>query len=91
MAVKDFKPIVNEFVTNSLILGTFSEKGPKKCSGLNITKYSQEKLVDTFTQYFNLQEGHEETCRETCRESGHLRIGKQFLLWKQDAETVGGK
>ncbi len=37
------------------ILGTFSEDGPKKCSGLDITQYSVEKLEAIFEDYFELE------------------------------------
>jgi hypothetical protein len=36
-----------------LILGTFSEKGPDKCSGLEVKKYSQESMSDKFEDGFN--------------------------------------
>lgn len=32
----------------SLILGTFSENGPKKCSGLDITQYNENKMKSVF-------------------------------------------
>lgn len=35
-----------------LLLGTFSENGPKKCSGLNIMQYSESKMKDTFSSNF---------------------------------------
>ena len=31
-----------------LILGTFSENGPEKCSGLNVSRYSTESLKEIF-------------------------------------------
>ena len=37
------------------ILGTFSEDGPKKCSGLDITQYSVEKLEGVFEEDFELE------------------------------------
>lgn len=37
--------IVHKSVSGFLILGTFSEKGPKKCSGLDIQQYSEESLT----------------------------------------------
>jgi SAM-dependent methyltransferase len=37
------------------ILGTFSEEGPKKCSGLDITQYSVEKMVTIFGNDFELE------------------------------------
>lgn len=35
-----------------LVIGTFSEQGPKKCSGLEIKQYSQESLVQVFDKAF---------------------------------------
>ena len=35
-----------------LIIGTFSENGPKKCSGLTIKQYSKSSLTNRFAQYF---------------------------------------
>lgn len=36
----------------SLIVGTFSENGPQKCSGLEISQYSPEQLTATFEPTF---------------------------------------
>ncbi len=36
----------------SLIVGTFSENGPLKCSGIEITQYSQQSMVRTFADNF---------------------------------------
>lgn len=36
------------------ILGTFSENGPKKCSGLDITQYSEKSMIEKFGPYFEL-------------------------------------
>lgn len=35
-----------------LIISTFSETGPEKCSGLPVTKYSQEELKRVFGKFF---------------------------------------
>jgi len=35
-----------------LIVSTFSHSGPEKCSGLNISQYSQDELKALFGQYF---------------------------------------
>ena len=45
-----------------LILGTFSESGPKKCSGLDIKKYSPTTLSSCFEKSFE---------RIRCMEEGH--------------------
>ena len=36
-----------------LIIGTFSENGPEKCSGLNVKRYTEKELSGTFQKYFN--------------------------------------
>ena len=38
--------------TGQLIIGTFSENGPTKCSGIEIKQYSETELENTFTQTF---------------------------------------
>jgi ubiquinone/menaquinone biosynthesis C-methylase UbiE len=35
-----------------LVIGTFSEVGPKKCSGIDIKQYSKKGLTDQFKKYF---------------------------------------
>lgn len=35
-----------------LIMGTFSEQGPKKCSGIDIKQYSEKTMCDLFKQFF---------------------------------------
>ena len=35
-----------------LVVGTFSEQGPKKCSGLEIKQYSEDGLVEVFKNQF---------------------------------------
>lgn len=39
----------------TFILATFSEEGPKKCSGLDITQYSVEKMEAIFEEDFELE------------------------------------
>lgn len=38
----------------ALVMGTFSDNGPKKCSGLDITQYNQESLRLVFESHFEL-------------------------------------
>lgn len=38
-----------------LFVGTFSENGPKKCSGIEIKQYSEEALSQVFTDSFQLE------------------------------------
>lgn len=37
----------------ALIIGTFSEDGPLKCSGIDIKQYSEQSLTACFSEYFN--------------------------------------
>ena len=47
--------------TNGLyFVGTFSESGPLKCSGLEITQYSKEKFLKIFGTHFSLLSSFEE-------------------------------
>ena len=39
-----------------LALGTFSINGPKKCSGLDVSQYSEQSLNEIFKSDFNLLE-----------------------------------
>jgi predicted TPR repeat methyltransferase len=39
-----------------LILGTFSQNGPEKCSGLNVSRYSTESLKEIFNPELNMIE-----------------------------------
>lgn len=44
--------MVTNAVTDTFIIGTFSENGPLKCSGLEISQYNEEKLVLLFGRSF---------------------------------------
>lgn len=35
-----------------LVIGTFSEQGPKTCSGINIKQYSEQIMTDQFKNFF---------------------------------------
>lgn len=43
---KNIKP------TGVLVIGTFSEKGPKKCSGIEIRQYTEMKMTDLLKHFF---------------------------------------
>jgi len=53
--IKNYVSLVNEFVEKQLILSTFSINGPLKCSGLNITQYSSEKMDELFKENFQMK------------------------------------
>jgi trans-aconitate methyltransferase len=44
--------IVEKWVTKFLIIGTFSDKGPTKCSGLEIKQYTETTLEKQFNSEF---------------------------------------
>ena len=51
--LEKYKSIIEKAVDGFLVIGTFSENGPLKCSGLEISQYSEEKLTTTFKNNFN--------------------------------------
>lgn len=52
--VANYVKTVNEAIALNgyLIIGTFSEQGPKKCSGIDIKQYSENSLSQLFTKEF---------------------------------------
>lgn len=52
--IEKYKAIVSKALTpnGKLILGTFSDKGPKKCSGLDITQYNEASITQLFESDF---------------------------------------
>lgn len=53
--IETYLKITQENVAKNgiLILGTFSEAGPTKCSGIDIKQYSEASLSKNFSPYFN--------------------------------------
>lgn len=51
--IEKYTEIAENTVDDYLIIGTFSENGPLKCSGLEIKQYDDEKLTATFKKGFN--------------------------------------
>ena len=56
--VEKYKQVAlqNIVVGGYLILGTFSENGPEKCSGLNVSRYSTESMKKIFNPEFEMIE-----------------------------------
>jgi hypothetical protein len=50
--VEKYLAIAKQSVKDFLIIGTFSENGPLKCSGLNIQQYNETSLSDVFNNGF---------------------------------------
>lgn len=38
--------------TGVLVIGTFSEQGPKKCSGIEIKQYSEKSMIERLQKFF---------------------------------------
>lgn len=55
--VEYYKQLVSKASTKGglLVIGTFSEKGPTKCSGISITQYTAAILTDLFQPVFSIQ------------------------------------
>lgn len=62
--VEKYLEIANENILPKgfLTVATFSEKGPDKCSGINIKKYSENEITSVFEKYFD---------KKNCIESEH--------------------
>lgn len=60
--IEKYLDTVKTTVKGFVVMGTFSDKGPKKCSGLEIAQYSEEKMDDLFKDRFDkvkcLKEDH---------------------------------
>lgn len=61
--IKRYKTVLKKSMhqEGQLIVGTFSETGPDKCSGINIKKYSEESLAAVFSHTFETITLHSET------------------------------
>lgn len=55
-AILRYKQQVSKYINENghLFIGTFSEQGPKKCSGLDITQYNPDSLQTVFNPEFEL-------------------------------------
>ena len=50
--INKYVEITEKWVSGFLIIGTFSNQGPKKCSGLEIKQYSETELEKQFSNRF---------------------------------------
>ncbi len=50
--VAKYLSLAKESITGHMIIGTFSDYGPKKCSGLEIKRYSEYQLMAVFQHEF---------------------------------------
>ncbi len=53
-SIKNYVETVQKHLNKNgnLVIGTFSENGPKKCSGLEIKQYSETTMTDQFETHF---------------------------------------
>ncbi|RPG33749.1 MAG: class I SAM-dependent methyltransferase [Muricauda sp. TMED12] len=49
--IQTYVELTKKVVDGHMILGTFSENGPKKCSGLDIKQYNEEVMEATFQNF----------------------------------------
>ena len=58
-SIEKYISLCNEYIVEGgkLIIGTFAEDGPLKCSGLQIKRYSVENLKELFKENFEFIEG----------------------------------
>ena len=56
--IEKYISLCNKYINNNgiLIIGTFAEDGPLKCSGLEIKRYSVDQISDLFKETFELVE-----------------------------------
>jgi SAM-dependent methyltransferase len=52
--IEKYKSLVQGYASNYLIIATFSNNGPLKCSGLKIKQYTIEDLVGLFSDKFKI-------------------------------------
>ena len=52
--ISQYVALASNCVKGYLSVGTFSKQGPVKCSGLNISQYSEEELMSVFSSGFHL-------------------------------------
>lgn len=62
-AIGKYRDLAVRAVSGYMILGTFSEKGPTKCSGLDVRQYSKKELAAVFQPEFE---------KITCKTVPHL-------------------
>jgi 2-polyprenyl-3-methyl-5-hydroxy-6-metoxy-1,4-benzoquinol methylase len=55
--IRNYVENLNQKLSNIgvVAIGTFSENGPKKCSGIEIQQYSETTMKATFAEYFEQQ------------------------------------
>ena len=52
--IDSYNDLVDRAVLKNMVIGTFSENGPQRCSALDITQYSKDELCDRFKDKFEV-------------------------------------
>lgn len=52
--IERYVKLVENAVDQYMLIGTFSDQGPEKCSGLPVERYDEEKMERTFSRSFQL-------------------------------------
>ena len=53
--IEKYKALTRKAVKNYMVLGTVSENGPKKCSGLDIKQYNETQMEATFNGFDKIE------------------------------------
>jgi hypothetical protein len=53
--ISDYLKIAEKAVTGFLIIGTFSDQGPEKCSGLHIKQYDEKSMTAVFNVFEKIE------------------------------------
>lgn len=58
--IEKYANTVNENLSENgqMIIGTFSKNGPLKCSGIEITQYNKEDLIETFDSFRLIEQAY---------------------------------
>lgn len=51
--IEKYIQLTEQFVNRNMVIGTFSDNGPLKCSGLSISQYCDIELTDLFSHQFD--------------------------------------
>jgi SAM-dependent methyltransferase len=72
--ISKYLAIAENHICNYLIIGSFSEQGPTKCSGLEIQQYNEQSLMEIFNKHFEI---------ENCMTENHItpfKTSQNFLF-----------
>ncbi len=80
--VQHYLGVAGKATEHFLVVGTFAEDGPTKCSGLEVSRYSQADLTNAFKRQFN---------KRRCISTGHqtpFKTMQNFTFCSFDKKNV---